>query len=136
MPHVYCGFITDAVDAKLFAKINAGNAVSIPFGKYFGVGTEFQLESIFETLFQTPFGEGYPLERREIQEKQRASLSEIKRISQINMSEIVEEVDKDFLYQIIHNEYFEENFFEHSQDDEISELLKDLFDAWVEEPFN
>ena len=52
--------------------------------------------------------------------------------SQINMSEILEEVDKDLLYSIIHNEYFEENFFQYSNDDEISEILKDLFDAWVD----
>ena len=45
-------------------------------------------------------------------------------------------MDKDLLYQIIHNEYFEENFFGNSLDDEMSELLKDLFDAWIEEPFN
>lgn len=131
MPNVYCGYVSDVVDAKLFAKINAGNAVSIPFGKYFGVGTEFQLESIFETLFTTPFGEGYPSERREIQEKQRKELELLKQTSQINMREILEEIDKDFLYQIIHNEYFEEHFFANSLDDEISGLLKDLFDAWV-----
>mgnify|MGYP005778449183 CR=1 FL=1 len=131
MPNVYCGYVSDVVDAKLFAKINAGNAVSIPFGKYFGVGTEFQLESIFETLFTTPFGEGYPSERREIQEEQRKELELLKQTSQINMREILEEIDKDFLYQIIHNEYFEENFLANSLDDEISGLLKDLFDAWV-----
>ena len=48
------------------------------------------------------------------------------------MTEILEEVDKDLLYSIIHNEYFEENFFQYSNDDEISEILKDLFDAWVD----
>ena len=51
MPNVFCGYVGDLVDAKLFSKINAGNAVSIPFGKYFGVGSEYLLESIFEALF-------------------------------------------------------------------------------------
>ncbi len=136
MPNVYCGYVSDVVDAKLFVKINAGNAISIPFGKYFGTGTEFQLESIFEALFSTSFGEGYPSERKEIQDCQRKELENLKQTSQISMMEILDEVDKDLLYQIIHNEYFEENFFGNSLDDEMSELLKDLFDAWIEEPFN
>ena len=38
-------------------------------------------------------------------------------------------LDKDFLYGIIHNDYFEENFFYYSKDDDISDLLKDLCDA-------
>ena len=75
---------------------------------------------------------GYPSERKKIQDAQRKSLEEMKCTSQINMSEILEEVDKDLLYSIIHNEYFEENFFQYSNDDEISEILKDLFDAWVD----
>ena len=52
------------------------------------------------------------------------------------MLEILDEVDKDLLYNIIHNEFFEENFFGISLDDEMSELLKDLFDAWVHNAFN
>ena len=129
MPNVYCGYVADAVDAKLFAKVNAGNAISIPFGKYFGTGSEFLLESIFEALFSTTFAEGYPLERKEIQDNQRKQLEDLKYSSQIGMREILEEVDKDFLYDIIHNDYFEENFFYYSKDDAISELLKDLCDA-------
>lgn len=132
MPNVYCGYVGDLVDAKLFSKINGGNAISIPFGKYFGTGAEFFLESIFEALFTTEIASGYPTERKKIQDAQRKSLEEMKCTSQINMSEILEEVDKDLLYSIIHNEYFEENFFQYSNDDEISEILKDLFDAWVD----
>ena len=129
MPNVYCGYVSDAVDTKLFAKINGGNAIPIPFGKYFGTGSEFLLESIFEALFSTTFKEGYPLERKEIQDNQRKQLEDIKYSSQIGMTEILEEVDKDFLYDIIHNDYFEENFFYYSKDDNVSELLKDLCDA-------
>jgi len=130
MPNVMCGYITDSVDMELFKSINAGNAISIPFGKYFGVGTEFLLESIFETLFQSEFGQGYPKERKEIQETQRKMLGTIKRSSQINMIDILDEIDKDFLNQIIHNDYFEENFFEYCEDDSICELLKNIIDAW------
>jgi len=130
MPNVSCGLIHDDVDAKLFAKINAGNAVSIPFGKYFGVGAEYLLENIFESLFSTEFGSGYPKERELIQESQRNQLKEIKRISQISMESILEEIDKDFLMKLVRNDYFEENFFLYSTNDVISEYLKDLIDAF------
>ena len=130
MPNVFCGYVGDLVDAKLFSKINAGNAVSIPFGKYFGVGSEYLLESIFEALFTTDFASGYPSERKEVQNIQRESLEFLKKTTQISFEEVIEQVDKDLLYSVIHNEYFAENFFLHSQDDRTSNLLKDLFDAW------
>lgn len=129
-PNVYCGYVADAVDIELFLKVNAGNAISIPFGKYFGTGSELNLENIFEKLFSTEFASGYPAERRDIQDKQRNELINIKRITQINMSEVLEEIDKDVLYKMIHNEYFEENFFSHCEDFEIGEYLKNIIDAW------
>lgn len=130
MPNVCCGFIQDPVDAKLFAKINAGNAISIPFGKNFGVGYEYLLENIFETLFQTEFKSGYPSERKEIQNTQREMLQKIKLDSQLDMLGILESLDKDFLDGMIHNDYFEEIFFQYSENDAISEYLKNIIDAW------
>ena len=136
MPNVYCGYVADYVDALLFCKINAGNAVSIPFGKYFGTGTEFQLEAIFEALFKTELGSGYPVERKEIQAKQRKELQNLKQATQFSFINLLENIDKDLLYSVIHNDYFEENFFANSKDDEISDFLKDLFDAWVSKIYN
>ena len=130
MPNVFCGFVADPVDARLFAKINAGNAISIPFGKNFGVGYEYFLEDIFETLFKTEFESGYPSHRKEIQCSQREMLNHIKKVSQVDMIDILEFIDKDFLNEIIHNDYFEEIFFQYSQNDAISEYLKNIIDAW------
>lgn len=136
MPNVYCGYVSDPVDALLFAKINAGNAISIPFGKNFGTGIELQLEAIFEALFTTEFGSGYPSTRKEIQNSQREKLESLKNINQDSFYNFLEKVDKDLLYSVIHNEYFEENFFANSLDDEISIMLKDLFDAWIDKKYN
>ncbi len=130
MPNVFCGFVADPVDARLFAKINAGNAISIPFGKNFGVGYEYFLEDIFETLFKTEFESGYPSHRKEIQCSQREMLNHIKKVSRVDMIDILEFIDKDFLNEIIHNDYFEEIFFQYSQNDAISEYLKNIIDAW------
>lgn len=129
-PNVYCGYVADAIDMELFLRVNAGNTISIPFGKYFGTGTELNLENIFEKLFNIKLASGYPEERKEIQDMQRNELINIKRITQINMLEILEEIDKDSLYKMIHNEYFEENFFSYCEDYEIGEYVKNIIDAW------
>ena len=54
----------------------------------------------------------------------------IKRSSQLSMMNVLDEIDRDFLYKIVHNDYFEENYFAYSCDDEMCEFLKDLIDAF------
>lgn len=130
MPNVYCGYITDQVDARLFMRVNAGNAVSIPFGKYFGIGSEFLLESIFEALFKEEYAGGFPSERKEIQDNQRNMLKKIKRSATRDLDRVLEEMDKDFLRNMIHNDYFEENFFMYTEDNNIREILKNIIDAF------
>ena len=39
-------------------------------------------------------------------------------------------MDKDYLYSIVHNDYFEENFFKYSENDEIALFLKNIIDAF------
>ena len=130
MPNVYCGYVKDKVDALLFRKINAGNAISIPYGRIFGVGFEIILEEIFTTLFETEEASGYPSERKEIQDKQRDNLVKIKKCTNRDLLNILEEMDKDYLYSIVHNDYFEENFFKYSENDEIALFLKNIIDAF------
>ena len=130
MPNVYCGYVKDKVDAELFRKINAGNAVSIPYGRVFGVGFEIILEEIFTTLFETEEASGYPSERKEIQDKQRDNLVKIKKCINRDLLSVLEEMDKDYLYSIVHNDYFEENFFKYSENDEIALFLKNIIDAF------
>ena len=130
MPEVYGGYIADNVDAKLFCKVNAGNAIAIPFGKYFGIGSEFLLEGIFETLFSTEFLSGYPLKRKEIQSSQKQELIHLKQTTQMAMSEILEELDREMLKKMIYNEYFEENFFKNCDNEFLGILVKNIFDEW------
>ncbi len=130
LPGVTCGYVSDYVDATLFQKINGGNAVSIPFGKFFGTGSEIWLESIFEALFSSESLSGYPQERKQIQQAQKRKLEELKLISHISMDSILEEIDKDMLYQMIHNDFFEENFFRDCLIDSIANILKRIIDAW------
>lgn len=57
-PGVLCGHIVDPSDAYMFAQINDGNAVALPFAKGFGWGAELNLTYIFEKLFSGKSGQG------------------------------------------------------------------------------
>ena len=46
------------------------------------------------------------------------------------MSEILEELDKDMLKDMIYNEYFEENFFKNCDNEFLGILVKNIFDKW------
>ena len=59
-PGVLCGHIEDPSDAYMFAQINDGNAIALPFAKGFGWGAELNLQYIFEKLFEGESGQGYP----------------------------------------------------------------------------
>ncbi len=53
-PGVVCGYCIDPADAFLFAQINNGNALSLPFAKGFGWGAELNVRFIFEKAFYRP----------------------------------------------------------------------------------
>ena len=50
-PGVFCGLITEPLDAWLFSQINGGNCVSLALNKGFGWAADINLKYIFEKLF-------------------------------------------------------------------------------------
>lgn len=58
-PNVLCGHVVDPSDGFMFAQINDGNAIALPFAKGFGWGAELNLEMIFEQTFGHGHGNGY-----------------------------------------------------------------------------
>lgn len=125
-PNVECGLIADPTDAYLFSQINAGNAISIPFAKGFGWGSEVTLTYIFEKLFATPFGGGYPVERREAEQRNKKILDDIKQITHKDMLTILKEIDQDFLKEAINRPNFKDFFFNHAEESEIKEYIKNV----------
>ena len=122
-PGVICGHITDPSDAFMFREINDGNAASFPFAKGFGWGSELTLKYIFEKLFETEAGGGYPVERREPEQANKKILDEIKKITHNDMITILNNIDKEFLYQTINREQFRKYYFENAEDGEIKEFI-------------
>lgn len=124
-PNVLCGHIVDPTDAYLFAQINNGNAISIPFAKGFGWGSELTLESMFRELFKEEFGKGYPRERAIPEQTNKKILDEVKKITHVSMYEILEKIDQEFLYQTINRKQFKEIFFKNATDEKMKEILKE-----------
>jgi len=76
-PGVVCGHILSPLDAWLFARINDGNCVSLALNQGYGWAGEINLKMIFDALFTTERGTGFPTHRAEPQRKSREILSEI-----------------------------------------------------------
>lgn len=126
MPGVFCGLVIDPTDAFLFAQINDGNAISMPYAKGFGWAAELNLQDCYAKLFDGESGLGYPKERAEIMAKNRGILSEVKAAATHDMLSVLKSVDQDLLRAAIAGEKFAELFYPNSQDQAISDYLKGL----------
>jgi len=124
-PNVLCGHIVDPTDAYLFAQINNGNAIAIPFAKGFGWGSELTLESMFEELFKEEFGKGYPKERAIPEQRNKRILDEVKKVTHTSMEEILEKIDQEFLRETIDREQFREFFFENATDEKLKAIVSE-----------
>lgn len=125
-PGVICGHVVDPSDAYMFAQINDGNAISLPFAKGFGWGAELNLQYIFEKLFSCESGQGYPKERVIPEQRNKKILDEVKKVAYYDLITILKNIDQDLLKGAISGEKFSEYFFENCKDDEIKEYIKGL----------
>lgn len=127
-PNVLCGLVSDPLDAYLFAQINDGNAISIPYAKGFGWGSELNLKNIFTSLFSESFGGGYPVERREPEQRNKKILDSVKEITHKDIMTILKSIDQEFLKSTISNKYFKDNFFDNSENEEMNDYLRKVLE--------
>ena len=125
-PKVLCGHIVDPSDAYMFSQINAGNAVAIPFAKGFGWGAELNLEYIFEKLFCSEPGGGYPKERAVPEQRNKKILDNVREITHKDIMTILREIDKEFLKETVSGEPFKKYFFENSKSAEITDYIRNI----------
>lgn len=126
-PGVLCGHISDPEDAYMFAQINDGNAIALPFAKGFGWGAELHLQYIFEKLFGCEGGHGYPKERVVPEQRNKKILDGVKEITHKDIMTILKEIDQDFLKTTVSGEKFKEYFFANCQVPEIADYLRKFF---------
>ena len=125
-PGVLCGHIVDPSDAYMFAQINDGNAVAIPFAKGFGWGAELNLQYMFERLFEGESGQGYPPERVVPEQRNKKILDEVKKITHTDMITILNNIDQDLLKGAISGPKFKEYFFDNCKCDKMREYITNL----------
>lgn len=125
-PNVLCGLIVDPSDAYMFAQINDGNAIAMPYAKGFGWGAELNLQYVFEKLFEGESGLGYPRERAIPEQRNKRILDEVKKVTHVDMLTILKNIDQEFLKQTISGPRFQEYFFANCQDEAIAAYLKEV----------
>ena len=74
---VSCGHLLTPLDAFLFARINAGNVVSLALNQGWGWAGEVNLQMVFDQLFTDDKGSGFPAHRAEPQAASRDLLGVI-----------------------------------------------------------
>ena len=126
MPGVFCGLIIDPTDAFLFAQINDGNAIAMPYAKGFGWAAELNLQDCYRKLFENEAGAGYPRERAEVMKKNRGILADLKGAACHDMLTVLKNVDQDLLKSAIAGEKFAELFYANSTDDQMNAYLRSL----------
>lgn len=125
-PGVLCGHLVDPSDGYMFAQINDGNCVALPFAKDFGWGAELKLEMIFRQLFGFGHGNGYPAERVVPEQRNKKILDAVKAVTHRPMMEILHDIDQTFLKETISGEHFAQLFYPSCKDEQIAEYLKNL----------
>lgn len=125
-PGVMCGRANDPCDAYLFSQVNAGNALSMPFAMNFGWGAEVNLEYVFEKLFGSQPGGGYPEEWAAAEKRNREILKQVKTVTHADFIDVLKNIDQDFLKETIAEESFPKMFFANCQNSEIADIVSSV----------
>ncbi len=125
-PGVLCGHLVDPSDGFMFAQINDGNCVALPFAKDFGWGAELKLEMIFQQLFGFGHGNGYPKERVVPEQRNKKILDGVKALTYRPLIDILKDLDQDFVKATIAGKRFAELFYPNCKDEAIAAFLKTL----------
>ena len=125
-PGVFCGHVVDPTDAYQFTQVNNGNCIALPFAKGWGWGAELNLQYVFEKLFVDEWGGGYPKERKEPEQRNAKILTEVKKVTQRDLLDILPKLDADLVKGAVAGEHFSELFFPNCKCDKIAEYVKTL----------
>ena len=125
-PGVLCGHLVDPSDGYMFAQINDGNCVALPYAKDFGWGAELKLEMIFQQLFGFGHGNGYPKERVVPEQRNKKILDGVKALTYRPLIDILHDLDPDFVRATIAGKRFAGLFYPNCGDQAVADFLKNL----------
>lgn len=125
-PGVICGLIIDPSDGYMFAQINDGNAVSLPFAKGFGWGAELNLTYTFTHLFEGESGQGYPRDRVIPEQRNKRILDEVRAVAYKPLVDTLKNLDQDLVKGAVAGKQFSEKFFADAKDPEIVAFVRSI----------
>ena len=125
-PGVLCGHVADPSDGFMFAQINDGNAVSMPFAKGFGWGAELNLEYTFEKLFGFGSGNGYPAERAVPEQRNKKILDAVRAHNFKDLIACLKGIDQELVRGAIAGEHIAELFFATAKAEQIIAYVREL----------
>ncbi len=125
-PGVLCGHVVDPTDAYQFTQVNNGNAISMPFAKGWGWGCELNLQYVFEKLFVSEWGLGYPRERAVPEQRNKKILDQVKEVTHVDMVTILKNLDRELCKGALSGEKFQEYFFANCKCDKIAEAVREV----------
>lgn len=125
-PGVLCGHVVDPTDAYQFTQVNNGNAIALPFAKGWGWGCELNLQYVFEKLFVSEWGQGYPRERAVPEQRNKKILDEVKKVTHQDIVYILEHLDRELVRGALGGEHFRELFFANCRDERIAVCVTEL----------
>ncbi|MBP3308619.1 MAG: RpiB/LacA/LacB family sugar-phosphate isomerase [Clostridia bacterium] len=125
-PGVLCGHVVDPTDAYQFTQVNNGNAIAMPFAKGWGWGCELNLQYVFEKLFVSEWGLGYPRERAVPEQRNKKILDEVKKVTHTDIVYILENLDRELVLGAIAGKNFRKFFLENCKDERIKSCVLSL----------
>ena len=96
-PGVFCGHLLTPLDAFLFSRINGGNCVSLALNQGYGWAGDVNLRLIFDALFTSERGTGYPPNRAEPQRQGRELLEKISQVAHRPMTDLLADLPEEVL---------------------------------------
>ena len=125
-PGVICGHVADPSDGFMFAQINDGNAISMPFAKGFGWGAECNLEYTFEKLFGCESGGGYPREKQQVERQNKQILDQVRAHNLKDLITCLKGIDQELVKGDLAGKHFRELFFANCKDQEIAAYVRGI----------
>ena len=125
-PGVICGHVVDPSDGFMFAQINDGNAVAMPFAKGYGWGGDLNLQYIYEKLFGFGSGNGYPADRVVPEQRNKKILYAVRQNNFKDLITCLKGLDPDLVRGAVAGPRFAELFFASAKDPAIIEYVKSI----------
>ena len=100
-PGVFCGYLNMPLDAWLWNQINGGNCISLCLNQGYGWAGGVNLRLLFDALFSTEKGSGYPEHRKEPQRNSRETLTQISTITHIPFEKILETMPREIILPVL-----------------------------------